>query len=423
MKPHFFSFFDDDMEDTVIDPELSKRGHFSFAFRQVEESDFDPNLASAGNAGGQEEQKGSRKDSKGMAESITPHYFNALGFASYQRFQTSNNPGDLKQAVREFEQAVNLCEPASEEWQQSLHHLAMTLMILFPHSEQMEYLNRAINLFGQLAEHKASNTTKQPAHLLHLYACLILRFGKQQKRADMDRAIRLGQEIIEYTTSQSPCRSKHLQNQVTALWMRYVLIGNPADQGEIIKTQALIIGELPSNSPDRLDWINGIATTMLTYYNEVKHPSEHTAMIHIGEQLVASTPADAPYLPLLFCLIAAGLMGRFSLTNNEDDLTQAVQQQEHALSLCKPGSPDQMQCSNNMGNALKMLYEKTHDLAYLDRAIGLIEQAIKLAPARHSILSAYRLTLADALEERFARTENFADLERAKKLRAKLKKY
>jgi hypothetical protein len=276
-------------------------------------------------------------------------------------------------------------------------------------------------LYEQLAEHRASNATEQPDHLLNLCTCLMFRFDRTKKIADLDRVIRTGQEIIEHTSSQSSHRQVHLCNHATALLLRHTLTGNSDDQKAAIQTMALLANEMPGDAPDRLQWINKLSRTMLTYINQATDSSALTDLIQIGQQLAANTPPDADYLPMVLTLIASGYTGRFTLTEDEDDLQQVLQLQERALSLCQAGSFYQMQCLYNLGaTLLHVRYALTHDQDDMNRAVELLEQAVALLPSNFHLRSVYISTLADALQARFERTENLADLECARELRAKL---
>ena len=69
---------------------------------------------------------------------------------------------------------------------------------------------------------------------------------------------------------------------------------------------------------------------------------------------------------------------------------------------------------------LNARYGSRKDLATLNRAIDLLEQAVALlTPKSPHLYQPYMQTLADALQRRFERTENLADLERSKELLSK----
>jgi tetratricopeptide (TPR) repeat protein len=353
----------------------------------------------------------------------SPETLNTLGFVLSQKFKCSGKLADIERAIQVLEEATYLSQPISSEWQESVHNLGTALMEHYQHSQKPEYLDRAIRLYEQLAEHKASDATNEPDHLLNLCSCLMLRFKNTKNIADLDRVIRTGQEIIEHTTSQFAHRHGHLCNHTAVLFLRYSLTGQLEDQKAAIKTMALLINEMPGNAPERLQWIDTLCRTLLAYTNQTADPAALADLIQLGQQLVDSTPPDAEYLPMLLMLIAGGYTGRFGLTEDEKDLRQVLRLQERALSLCKPGSFYQMQCLYNLGAALlHMRYARTNSLKDVERSIKLLEQAVALIPEDFHLRTLYISTLAEALEERFERTENLADLQRARALRAKLER-
>jgi tetratricopeptide (TPR) repeat protein len=104
------------------------------------------------------------------------------------------------------------------------------------------------------------------------------------------------------------------------------------------------------------------------------------------------------------------------MTKEEADLFRAVEKQEYALSLCEPDSFYEITCTYNLGTGAYLLYEVTRNLEDLNRAIALLERAIELLEPEERASSGYRPNLAMMLRARFDRTEDFADLERAKQL-------
>jgi tetratricopeptide (TPR) repeat protein len=351
----------------------------------------------------------------------TPEYLNTLGFVLSQKFKFSGQLADIERAIQVLEEATYLSAPTSSQWQQSVHNLGTALMEHYQHSQKPEHLDRAIHLYEQLAEHKASDKAEQPDHLLNLCTCLMFRFDRTKNIADLDRLIRIGQEITEHTSGRSSHRQVHSNNHTTALLLRYTLTDKSDDQKAAIQTMALLLSEMAGDDPDRLPWIDKLGRIMLTYINQTTDPAALTEMIQIGRQLADTTPPDADYLPMVLTLVASGYTGRFTQTDDKNDLQQVLKLQERALSLCQAGSFYQMQCLYNLGTTLlHMRYTLTHNQDDVERAVKLLEQAVALLPADFHLRPVYISTLADALQARFERTENLADLERARDLRAKL---
>src|SRR5947207_2685654 len=93
-------------------------------------------------------------ESEGMLDSPnlpdSPSMLNVLGFALSQRFQQSGNAADLDRAILALEAALQKSEVGSKTWLSSLNNLGNTLQIRYEQTADLEVLNRAIRLFGQL---------------------------------------------------------------------------------------------------------------------------------------------------------------------------------------------------------------------------------------------------------------------------------
>jgi tetratricopeptide (TPR) repeat protein len=356
----------------------------------------------------------------------TPERLSMFGFGFVQRFRLTGKQRDIEQAVQVLERTTRKLEPSSEQWQQNLNNLGTALMTCYVHLRKLEHLNRAIRLFGQLAEYRASDVDEQPDHLLNLCSCLMMRFQATKKIEDLDRMIRLGQEIIEHTTSKATHRQAHLENHASVLLLRFVLRGDLEDQRMALHTMVLLESELPENSPRRMHWIDQITREMSAYTAQAKNPLALTDMILLGERLIAGTPPEADYLPMLIGLNGGSYLARFSYTDKDEDMAQAIQHMERALVLNAPaveskaGAFYQMQCYYNLGAAFKMRYSARRNLDDLQQAIEKMELAVAQLSPDFQLADVYHDALAGALELRFERTEDLADLERAKQLRAKL---
>lgn len=354
-------------------------------------------------------------------QAYTPDQLSMYGFAFTQRFRLTGKLEDITQAVQVLEQAVRVSEPSSPQWQKNLHNLGTSLMAYYDRSHKLEHLNRAIRLYGQLAEHIASDADDdEPDHLINLCSCLLRRFQRTQKMEDLDRIVRLGGEIIANTTPKSSHRHPLLENYVTALYMRFTIAGQIEDQKNAILMLILLVTELPGKAPKRAYWLEKLTKLQLAHYNQTRDSSLMRKMIDVGDQLVDATPVDADYVAALINLIAGAYMMRFQHAHDMEDLAQAIQRLERALKLCATNPFYQRQCYLSMGSAYHMRYTATQDLADLDLSVENLEQAVALVTPDFHSRRAYMRALIDVLQRRFERTENLPDLERIKQLRAGL---
>ena len=112
---------------------------------------------------------------------------------------------------------------------------------------------------------------------------------------------------------------------------------------------------------------------------------------------------------------------RFEQEHNPADLEKGTEALEKAVRLAERPSDTWRHCVNNLGNGLSLRYGLLGDPKDLDRAIELLENALAHISSRDERMpDVYRSVLARARRQRFERTENVVDLERAQHLEKEL---
>jgi tetratricopeptide (TPR) repeat protein len=402
----------------------------------------------------------------------TPEELTEFGATFGQRFQIKREPEDIRQAVRILGRAQSLMERYTPGWLRTTNNLSAALINMYEQTRDVKYLNCAVDLLTQLAEHIPSDEGNQPAHLMNLWSALNLRFEHTQRMKDLNRLIRVGEEIIEHTDSHSEIRLLHLQNQQAMLFKRYARSRRLEDQKAAIDTLYLLVKELPADNPQRAEHLDWLAKSVIVYYylardtmptmgpeekkaamemlslivsdlpgdspdleeclevltkmvvsscNQMQSPSALIELAEVGEKLLARIPSDAKYLAGIVNITGSGYLLRYTKSDDLAHLEKAIQHLEDGIARCAPNPFYLRQCYFNLGNAYKIRYEKHKHLEDLDRSAAALEQALALSEPGASARSAYLSTLIDVLEARFERTENLADLERMKELRAQIK--
>ena len=402
----------------------------------------------------------------------TPKELMAFGAAFGQRFQIKREPEDIRSAVQLLGKAQSLTEKYTPGWLLITNNLSAALVNMYEQEREVKYLNRAIDLLTQLAEHIPSDEGNEPTHLINLWSALHLRFEHLRRMKDLDRLIRVGEEIIEHTDAHSPLRLLHLQNQQSILFKRYTITRRLEDQKAAIDTLYLLVKELPADHPQRAEHLDWLAKSVIIYYdqlrntrpgiraeekkaliqmlflivsdlpgdspdlleclemltrivisscNQTRNPAAMLELAEISERLLARVPADANYFAGIVNITSGGYMLRYTTSGDPAYLEQAIQHLENGIARCAPNPFYLRQCYFNLGNAYRMRYQERKCLEDLDHSLAALEQALALSESGASIRSTYLSTLIDVLKTRFERTENLADLERMKELRAQLK--
>lgn len=342
---------------------------------------------------------------------------NYFGYALCEYYKRSANKSYLKQAVQVLEQAAQLTEVGSDEWRNSMNNLGNVLRTRYEVNGKAADQDRAIQVYGQLVEHTPLDSSQLPIHLHNLCSGLLERFNRTQDMADLDRTIRGLEEMIERTTPDSPHRLMFLLNLCNSITMRSVMKGEVEDMRRAIGYIVMLLNELPpQDSDERTNFLDHLIRTIGLLLKETHDDLDDlNTMIQVIERVIDHAPPAARDLPVILNFLVVLYMKRGTATGNDSDYKRTMQLLEQALAIAKPDSFYQMQCLFNLGGRLAAEYDQSQDIATLNRAIDLLEQALALKP-KEQVRPSYQKVLADALQMRFERTENIADLERAQAL-------
>ncbi|MET9734843.1 CHAT domain-containing protein [Streptomyces sp. NPDC006458] len=134
--------------------------------------------------------------------------------------------------------------------------------------------------------------------------------------------------------------------------------------------------------------------------------------VETWRRIVRATPDDHPNRPGRLHNLAALLMERFSVTENPDDVEEAVRLGREVLRLAPPGHPNRAVTLFNLHQALWTRFERTGEHTDLDEAIRVgREAAADLADA--AVEATLLSNLRSAYWARFERSGDPADLDEA----------
>src|SRR5579883_3465514 len=312
----------------------------------------------------------------------TPKELTAFGAAFGQRFQIKREPEDIRRAVQVLGKAQSLTERYTSDWLRVTNNLSAALVNMYEQAREVKYLNRAIDLLTQLAEHIPSDEGNQPTHLINLWSALHLRFEHLGRMKDLDRLVRVGEEIIEHTDARSPLRLLHLQNQQAILFKRYTITRRLEDQKAAIDTLYLLVKELPADHPQRAEHLDWLAKSVILYYDQVRairpgiRPEEKRALIQMLFLIVSDLPGDSPDLLECLEMLTRMVISSCNQTRNPAAMLELAEISERLLARV-PADADYFAGIVNITSGGYMLrYTTSGDSAYLDQAIQQLENGI-----------------------------------------------
>ncbi|CCM00043.1 uncharacterized protein FIBRA_02069 [Fibroporia radiculosa] len=111
--------------------------------------------------------------------------------------------------------------------------------------------------------------------------------------------------------------------------------------------------------------------------------------------------------------LGTALLNRFERRGNLANIDRAISVEEDAVRLTPHDHPDKPRYLSSLGTALLTRFERLGNLADIDRAISVEEDAARLPPHDHPDKPRYLNNVGTALLNRFERLGNLADIDRA----------
>ncbi|MEU8777288.1 hypothetical protein [Streptomyces sp. NPDC048606] len=201
-------------------------------------------------------------------------------------------------------------------------------------------------------------------------------------------------------------------------WHRSLLA--PADQGRADHDAALAWFELPfilglddippPVLPALAERVVPVAASFQQGASATKSPAEIESALALSRRIVTHLGPDHPHRPAMTANLGLMLLLRFENGGSPEDLDQAVEVLEAALT----HAVDQREAVlSTLVQALRHRLAATADPADLDRVIACCEAGIAVASADDEAAVKWLSGLGDSLLNRFERTGAGADLDRA----------
>lgn len=132
-----------------------------------------------------------------------------------------------------------------------------------------------------------------------------------------------------------------------------------------------------------------------------------------AQHVVDLTPQDHSDRPTSLNMLGVRLSVRYSLTSEKADLDRAIEATQQAVNLTPEGHSDLPMFLNNLGLSLSDRYALMSERADLDKAIEITKRAINLTSEGHSDLPTFLNSLGSHLSDRHAVTSEKVDLDMA----------
>jgi tetratricopeptide (TPR) repeat protein len=236
------------------------------------------------------------------------------------------------------------------------------------------------------------------------------RYEHLEAKEDLETAISLFRRVLEDLELNALQRATATNDLGNVLRLRYDRTLSIADLEEAIAC----FRDAADRWPDpgfRMNLGNGLRDR----YRLSPSLSDLDQAIEAYEKAAAASPHDAEQRPLFLHNLACGLRDR-SLSDarfRRADLDRAIGLMGEAVEGCPPQSPWLAQFLSNLATALDNRFELTSQLQDLEKAITLHERAVEDAPSGHPQRPSALNNLGNALRNLFVRTQRPEVLDRS----------
>lgn len=214
-----------------------------------------------------------------------------------------------------------------------------------------------------------------------------------------------------------PRRPALLRTYANALLKRFERTGVTAkeDIDKVIALKEEALGLTPETDPDLRVRLEGLGEAFQWRYesscsttNLIEAKTDLNEAIRLKTAALDLTPPGQKNRPFYLNSLSTAIHRRVQLEGSLKDLNQEICLLREALS---EGPRNPAVCQTNLGNALVYRYEMTNNGNDLDEAIEFCSNAVKSTPAGHPRLAGYMGNLNAALGKKADRTVSIEDID------------
>ncbi|KAE8168526.1 CHAT domain-containing protein [Aspergillus tamarii] len=339
-------------------------------------------------------------------------YLNDLGCRLRERF-------DATQEIQDISEAIGLLDDAS----QTIHDRTKRILILnnlatflgdrFEIREDVRDLERALAV-GQDALSAGSSSQGLQAMCLNTLSLIHgYRYRKLGFLDDLQAATQNGERALDLTPAGHPDRLMYLGNVGVCYERQFDRLQRPVDIERAVDCAREAV-TLSDNATDSVPYLTNLSNSLASRFLLREDPQDLTHAIAHAKEAIRLTPPEHPRYSELLHNLSLHLEDRFRRYRDVADLDKAIKLQENAIAAGDIDDPRLVTYRDQLGVLLCLRYDLNDDISILENAIELAQEVLhstcnEIGPDRAQYLS----HMAACMGRRFERTGNVADLERA----------
>ena len=333
-----------------------------------------------------------------------------LGNALKNRGQLHDSVEDLDRAIELQREARRLLATETKASDMMDINLGSTLLVRYRLTQSADNIGEAIELFRQVAEREASPSSVSLA-FYNLALAFVDRFENSGDAADLTRAIDADISGLSNLPPQAAETAERLHSLGLHLRTRFLMVGQRPDLDQAVEVLRGSVDSSGRTSSERGRYCGDLGATYEDRFRRYGDVEDHRSAIQCFREAVAILPEGSFDHAMQLHNLGEALSLR-PTAGDSSDFDEGLGYLERAAASCTALSRSSSLALSNLASALTKRFETTGDLADLQRAIDLYEQALALSdsgPDRAGRISDY----ATALGIRYDRIRDPQDLTRA----------
>ena len=330
-----------------------------------------------------------------------------------QNYKRTGVIGDLEEAIRVMEQAIDMTPTGYTNLAPMLNDLGVLLSMRSERTGAIDDLNRAIEIGDKAVTATPLDDPNRAGRLSNLGIRLAQRFERTGAIDDLNRAIEASDEAVTAIPLDHPVRAALLNNLGAMLSRRFERTGVIDDLNRAVEVSDEGVTAAPLDHPDRAAWLSNLGNHLGMRFERTGVIDDLNRAVEVCDKAVIALPLNHPDRAGRLTNLGNQLGTRFERTGAIDDLNRAVEVCDKAVVATPLDHPDRASRLNNLGNQLGRRFERTGAIDDLNRAVKVSAEAMTVIPPDHSGLAAFLSNLGSLLGMRFEWTGAIDDLNRA----------
>ncbi|KAI0085868.1 TPR-like protein [Irpex rosettiformis] len=349
-------------------------------------------------------------DGKESENSIQRRRLSDLWHEVFHRYEETENPNDLEQAMEIAQRVLELTPKGDQDYLSHLMSFAITLYARYERYGNLEDLRKSVETKVLVCDSTPDDHPHRPSRLHNLANSLLSRFKSLGDLQDLDAAVDAERRVVELTPLDDSRRSVRLCALGNALETRFNRTGCVSDIEEALEKKLLSVELLPDDHPYKPGMLSALGNTYDTKFRRFGSIDDLNAAVDIQRQ-AAQLSSDTPSTEsIILNSFGNALEARFSHLGNDEDLEAAVAAKTRAVELIPDNHPHQPSNLNNLGRVLIVRFERFGLIRDIDASITAGKRAVDLTADQNPGKPMWLTNLSRSYLARFERFGSTNDL-------------